>query len=110
MELEHPLDWDAVEAQLARMIAEASLDRRTIDNTHDLLTRCREQCAPPSHVGKGYWETVSLSWPEWEVEVFPDRFELYRFKEKDMNISEYFCETGEPALQALIEQLPKLRR
>ncbi len=110
MEPAHPLDWNTVEAQLANLIAEASLDQRTIHNTRDLLSRCREQCAPPSDVGKGYWEPVSLSWPKWEVEVFPDRFELYHFKEKTTDISEYPREAGEPIPQALIEQLPRLRR
>jgi hypothetical protein len=32
-------------------------------------------------VAKGYWSTISLSWPKFEIEVFEDRLEVYHFKD-----------------------------
>ena len=102
------IDWAALEAQLASVLTQAEFDPRTIDNTRDLMTICRVQCAAPSGIAKGYWATIRLSWPKLEVEVFPDSFELYRFHDKSTDIEEFFRQPGEPIPEALTDQLPRL--
>ena len=38
---------------------------------------------------KGYWTTVLLWWDKFELEVFGDRVEVYRFHDKDTDICKF---------------------
>lgn len=102
-----PLGWEALNTQLTSVLSQAAFDPCTIANTHDLVTICRVRRAMPSSVDKGYWDTVSLSWPNWEIEVFPDRFELYHFHDKGTDIMEFAHRPGDPVPEELADQLPR---
>jgi hypothetical protein len=77
------LSWEWIESEIKRIVLEAQkpFDRDTIANAQDLLQTCRVGAPLPDSVGKGYWSTIVLSWPGFEIEVFDDRLEIYRFNE-----------------------------
>lgn len=77
------LNWDWVEVEIKRIVgqAEAPFDPDTVANARELLEACRRNAPLPSSVAKGYWSTISLSWPGFEIEVFEDRLEVYHFHE-----------------------------
>ena len=81
-------NWDRVEVEVKRITAGTSdsFDPDTVSNAHDLLTVCRNGCPVPTSVAKGYWATVSFSWSNFEIEVFEDRLEVYRFFDKKTDI------------------------
>lgn len=82
------LDWNAVETNVDGLVKESSepFDPNTIANARDLLNVCRIHSPLPSSVAKGYWSTVTLSWPEFQIEIFEDRFEVYHFNHKSIEI------------------------
>jgi len=98
--------WEALEAQITTVLSESPFDQLTIDNTRDLVSISRSRCAPPSGVGRGYWETLCLHWPGIEPEVFGDRFEFYRFYDGSTDIFEFSRRPGGPVPESLIELLP----
>jgi hypothetical protein len=80
--------WDLVEVEVERVIAGSPdpFHRDTILNAHDVLMVCRNACPVPLRVSKGYWSTVSLSWSNFEIEIFEDRVEVYHFFDKKTDI------------------------
>jgi hypothetical protein len=62
-------------------------------------------------ITKGYWETIILSWdiqPKgFEVEVFGDRLELYRFDDRRTDIKNVAHRAGEAFPTTLLAELPK---
>ena len=74
-------DWDEANAVAEQTMSSdvEPFDANTIANAQDLLALCRIYCPTPEVVAKGYWSTLSISWPDFELEVFDDRIEVYRF-------------------------------
>jgi hypothetical protein len=103
--------WTAVEAEIDRIIkgsGEKPFDQSTIANIREFVRFAREHCPVPE-IAKGYWSTIRLSWtttPPLEVEVFGDRFEVYRFYDGRTDISEVRHIPGTPFPQDLAADLP----
>jgi len=76
------LSWVQVEAAADRIMSGDGVifDVSTIANAKDLLKLCRSHCSLPEVIAKGYWTTLSISWPKFELEVFEDRVEVYLFE------------------------------
>lgn len=104
-------NWTDVEAEIARIIgdnAEEPFEQSTIANVSEFVTFAREHCPVPE-VGKGYWSTIRFSWntPPLEVEVFGDRFEVYRFYDRRTDIREVKHAPGSPFPQEVVVDLPR---
>jgi hypothetical protein len=81
-------NWDMVQAEVSRVV-EASSENfalTTVANALDLIAACRDWATLPSNVAKGYWTTIGFSWAEFEIEVFEDRLEVYRFRDQGTDI------------------------
>lgn len=78
-------DWIALENEIKRVSAESEepFAPETVANAKDLLSflKSLDTLCPVPSVGKGYWKTFSFWWEDekLEIEVHPDRLELYRF-------------------------------
>jgi hypothetical protein len=74
-------NWDAVWQAVARSIEDSPepFAPATISNVRDLLRAIPKTCSIPDGTGRGYWSTIRIWWKEIEIEVFDDRYELYRF-------------------------------
>lgn len=104
-------NWTAVEAEIARIIegsAEEPFDQNTIANIGEFVRFAREDCIVPE-IAKGYWSTICFSWerPPLEIEVFGDRFEVYRFYDRRTDIREIRHTPGSPFPQELAADLPR---
>lgn len=111
-ELMEPRDWDQVQVAADRVVAESSepFDPRTVANARELISICRAQCPLPTWVAKGYWSTISLSWPKFEIEVFEDRFEVYHFN--DGGSTDIWYEMREPSgsfSERFLNELPRIQ-
>ena len=107
-------DWTAVEAEINRIItgSVAPFASGTVANVGDFLTFVRARCPVPK-VGKGYWSTISFTWKTTpsgalEIEIFDDRFEVYRFYDRRTDIRHVARMPGEPFPTQLIPELPTL--
>jgi hypothetical protein len=103
--------WNTVESDVARIVTKSTVpfDPKTVANTGDLISTCRLVSPLPSQVTKGYWSTVSLSWPKFEIEVFEDRLEVYHFN--DDGSTEIWYEEHYPGgafSKRFLDELPKL--
>ena len=105
------MSWDFVESEIKRIISEAQLpfDPDTIANAQDLLETCRLNAPLPVAVAKGYWSTISLSWPRFEIEVFDDRLEIYHFNDKSTDIWYEGHQPHESFSQRFLDELSALR-
>ena len=105
-------------AEVGREVAEieaaplSEYDDPTRKNLTTLLDFIRSSGRPPPRVDAGYWPTFNLSWdnaPEAEnliVEVFGDRYEIYRIYDGRTDIRHY-DHVGEGALPAeVVKELP----
>lgn len=105
--------WDDVIARLDCIVAQAPepFEQDTIDNGRELIHYLRERFAPPDAFDKGYWSTFSLVWDNFEIEVFGERFETYRFFEGATDILHFSHRPGEPFPPEFLAQLrmPPLR-
>jgi hypothetical protein len=102
--------WSAVEAEVERIVMGSAepFDQGTIENVRELIRYAREKCPVPE-VGKGYWSTICFSWdttPPLEVEVFVNRFEVYRFYDRRTDIREVKHTPGSPFPRDLAADLP----
>jgi hypothetical protein len=104
-------DWTAVEREIDRIVSESNkpFAAETIANARDFATFAKSYCPVP-RVGKGYSETIRLSWDDppksCEVEVFDNRIELYRFYQKRTDIKEIAHTAGEVFSASLLADLP----
>jgi hypothetical protein len=101
-------DWRAIDAQMERIILAEDKEpfgRDVISQARDFLQVIRDRCAVPA-VGKGYWNTIIFDWGPLQVEVFGDRFELYRFADRRTDIRHVPHRLGEPLPPELISELP----
>jgi hypothetical protein len=107
----HLETWTAVETEIDRIISQSvdePFDQSTIANIREFVMFAREHCPVPE-IGKGYWSTVCFSWkttPPLDVEVFGDRFEVYRFYDGRTDIRHVKHSAGGPFPQELVVDLP----
>ncbi len=104
-------DWTAVDIEIDRIIIGSvaePFDSNIIANVRDFVNFARENCPVPQ-VGRGYWSTICFSWqttPPLEIEVFGDRFEVYRFYDGHSDIKEVAHARGSPFPPELVIDLP----
>lgn len=78
--------WDKVKAE-AESVVQArptQYDSLTLDSLSELLALLAATSRPAPSITPGYWPTSCLTWSvegtdNLEIEVFPDRYEVYRF-------------------------------
>lgn len=106
-------DWAAVARVVAEIVGDRPEEytpavRRGLD---DLLLLVRSSNRPAPTVSPGYWPTFCLTWDaedarNLEIEVFEDRYEVYRFFDGKTDIW-YEPHPGEGGLSnAFIAELP----
>jgi hypothetical protein len=80
--------WDSVRLALESVFSSQleRFDPNTVANVLDVLSACERRTKIPDGVKKGYWTTVVLWWDKFELEVFGDRVEVYRFHDKGTDI------------------------
>ena len=80
--------WDRVRIEVDNVVASSTepFEQDTIANVRDLLAICGVETPVPTNVGKGYWNTICLSWTQFEIEVLEDRFEVYHFHDQHSDI------------------------
>lgn len=80
--------WDNVRIEVENVVARSTdaFNPDTLANVRDLLKFCCKESPVPTNVEKGYWSTICLSWPQFEIEVFEDRLEIYRFHDQHSDI------------------------
>lgn len=100
-------NWDEVEARVRRIVSECPepFDPATVANAGEVLAAIRH-VFPVPEVFQGYWPTIRFCWgSEWEIEVFSDRVEIYRFPDGQMDIRHYSHRPGEPFSMELMAEL-----
>ncbi|TCK31371.1 hypothetical protein EV667_1480 [Ancylobacter aquaticus] len=99
--------WDDVISRLDCIVAQAPepFEQDTIDNGRELIHYLRERFIPPDGFDKGYWSTFSLFWDNFEIEVFDERFETYRFFKGATDILHFSHRPGEPFSVEFLAQL-----
>lgn len=100
-------NWDEVEVLVRRVANESPelFDPATVANANDVITLMRDDFPAPE-VFQGYWPTIRFCWDsEWEIEVFSDRIEVYRFPDRRTDIQYYWHFPGEPFSAELIAAL-----
>jgi hypothetical protein len=109
------IGWDRAKAEIERIVAasDGAFTPQTIAQVYDFLALARARC-PVAAVDKGYWATISFSWPEaepgaFEVEVHDDHVETYRFYDRRTDIRHWDHVVGEPYPDAFILELPAAR-
>jgi hypothetical protein len=81
-----------------------------VANAGDLLKFCRAHCPIPDEVAKGYWSTISVSWPKFEIEVFESRLEIYDFKDGETDIWHEEHIPRQNFSNRFLDQIPRLTR
>ena len=107
-------EWTAFETEIDRIIAEnaATFTSATISQVRNFVPIIRSRCSVPG-VAKGYWgRSLRVFWttvvPSLEIEIFGDRFEIYRFRDRHTDIRHIEHVPGEPLPAGLIAELPTL--
>jgi hypothetical protein len=102
--------WDGVGAAIQKVTSSQleNFDPNTIANAFDVVSACESRTKLPSGVKKGYWTTVCLWWEGFELEVFDDRVEVYRFRDKGMDIWEEAHTPGGSFTQQFLDELATL--
>ena len=104
-------DWQSVEDGVARIIADNSktFDDDAIAQIGDVMRFIRGR-TPVPEVGPGYWRTsLCISWPRLSIEVFADRLEVYRFRDKSTAIQHFPHVPGTPFPEELVKTFDELR-
>jgi hypothetical protein len=109
--------WRPFNEEVAGILSgrSAEFDIATISNLLELAAQMKATgCAVP-HVDPGYWPTFNLTWEiaggkDLEIEVFADRFEVYRFFAGRTDIRDVARSPGETFPGALLRELPRRRR
>jgi hypothetical protein len=73
-------DWTRVREAIHTITSTGRFEPSTVVNALDVVSACEPRTKLPSGVKKGYWPTVVLWWEGFELEVFGDRVEVYRFR------------------------------
>jgi hypothetical protein len=100
-------NWSDVDKEIDSIVAlcDETFDPATLANVRDLLLHCNAYSQLPSGVGKGYWSTIRLWWSNFEIEIFHDRFELYRFEDQETKIWYSDHVPGAPLSSSLMDDL-----
>ena len=80
--------WDSVRLAVDSIFSTQleQFEPNTVANVLDVLSACERLTKTSDGVKKGYWTTVVICWGKFELEVFGDRVEVYRFHDKDTDI------------------------
>ncbi len=106
-------DWTAIETEIDQIVMKSVKEpfgASTIANVRDFVNFARGNCPMPQ-IDKGYWSTICFSWetiPPLSIEVFGDRFEVYRFSDGRTDIWHVTHTPGSPFPQELAIELPRL--
>src|SRR5215469_15317436 len=101
--------WSAVVAEFERVAAiDSGFSAETLAQARQFLDFARTQCPIPCEVDKGYGPTISISWkePAFEVEIFSDRLETYRFYDGRTDIRHWEHVVGQPYSDKFVVELP----
>ena len=102
--------WRGVEAEINKIVAEARepFEQGTVANAQDLLAFLRERCPTPDSVDKGYWNTICLSWGNFEIEIHDDHIEGYRSYDQRTDIWHEEHKPGDPFSAKVLAELAAL--
>jgi hypothetical protein len=109
-----PADWPAIETEISRIIAEndASFSASAVAHVRDFLEFARGRCPVPE-VASGYWcKSIRFCWnaASFEIEVFEDRLELYRFHDQRTEIRHYAHVAGSLFQRSLLSSFLHYRQ
>jgi hypothetical protein len=106
-------DWDRVESEAAAIIGErpAEYDAATRENLSQLLRLIQETRRPAPYLEPGYWPTFCMGWDvegaeNLSIEVFDDRYEVYRSYDGRTDIWYEHHKPGDPVSAAFLGELP----
>jgi len=106
-------DWERVEAEAAAIVAErpSEYDEPTRQNLAELFQLIQATRRPAPLLSPGYWPTFCIEWDvegsnNLQIEVFADRYEVYRFFDGRTDIWYEHHEPGEPLSSAFLSELP----
>jgi hypothetical protein len=79
---ERLLDWSEVRDAIHAITSnpQGIFESNTVANALDVGSACEPRTTLPFRVKKGYWAAVVLWWQHFELEVFGDPIEVYRFR------------------------------
>jgi hypothetical protein len=101
--------WAGLSSRIGQIVAasEEPFTTQTIENARDLLNLLKGRCPIPE-LEKGYWSTFSFFWPQlnFEIEVFGERLEVYRFYDRRTRIWEEPHAAGDKFSEKFIAELP----
>lgn len=107
------LDWARTEARIAAIKNERpnEYDEATLQNLTELLELLRATHRPLPAIAPGYWPTFLLTWEterafNLEIEVFGDRYEIYRFFDGATQIWDELHIAGEFLSSEFLAELP----
>ena len=113
MGVEGEAGWARVEAEVTTIIAERPADyvAGTCQNLAELLELLRATSRPAPFVSPGYWPTFRVTWDaegaeNLEIEVFDDRYEIYRFFDGKTDIWYEHHAPGAALSSAFLSELP----
>src|SRR5882724_9949859 len=107
-----PDDWMTVDIEIDRIVMgslEKPFSPSAVANVREFVNFVRENCPVP-RIAKGYWSTICFGWettPPLEIEVFGDRFEVYRFYDGRSDIKAVAHTPGSPFPPELAADLPR---
>ncbi len=106
-------DWARVEAEVKAIIAERPNDYGAVvrQNLAELLELLRATGRPAPYVSPGYWPTFRVTWDaegaeNLEIEVFENRYEIYRFFDGKTDIWYEHHAPGAVVSPAFVSELP----
>jgi len=106
-------DWESVDREVVAIIGErpAEYDAATLENLTDLLRLIKATRRPAPYLEPGYWPTFCLGWDvegaeNLSIEVFDDRYEVYRSHDGRTDIWYEHHRPGEPVSEAFLSELP----
>jgi len=107
-------DWGRLEAEVSAIIdaRPEQYDQPIRQNLAELLDLLRTTSRPTPDISPGYWPTFRITWDlegykNLEIEIFDDRYEVYRFFDGKTDI---WCEHHSPGHQLSAEFLAELPR
>jgi hypothetical protein len=107
-------DWAGVEAETAAIInaRPEEYDPAIRQNLAELLDLLKATNRPAPDISLGYWPTFRITWDlegskNLEIEVFDDRYEVYRFFDGKTDIWYEHRGPGDPISPAFLAELPQ---
>ncbi|MDP2212279.1 hypothetical protein [Phenylobacterium sp.] len=106
-------DWERVEGEVAAIVSARpdEYDAVTRENLAELLRLIKETRRPAPFLAPGYWPTFRIVWEvkgseNLEIEVFDDRYEVYRSFDGRTDIWYEHHRPGEPLSAPFLSELP----